>query len=134
GGDMAGAQQDGSAAVHDDVPNNRCFTYREDWGDHEATKQGDVLTISRRFINQRLIPNAMEPRSGVATAPPPPGEVTVWSATQVPHFVRVFLSLNTGWPEQKIRVIAPDVGGGFGPNLDVYREAVSIPALAHKRR
>ena len=130
--DMTAAQQDASALVHDDVPNNRCFTYREDWGDHEATKQGDVLTISRRFINQRLIPNAIEPRSVVATAIPATGEVTVWSATQVPHFVRIFLSLNTGWPEQKIRVIAPDVGGGFGSKLDVYAEDVIIPVLAHK--
>ncbi len=130
--DMTAAQRDGSPLVHDDVPNNRCFTYREDWGDYESTKQGEVVTIKRRYINQRLVPNALEPRAVVATAIPATGEVTVWSSTQVPHFVRVFLALNTGWPEQKIRIIAPDVGGGFGSKLDVYAEEVIVPVLAQK--
>jgi carbon-monoxide dehydrogenase large subunit len=131
--DMTAAQQDGSPLVHDDVPANRCFTYREDWGDYEATKQGDdVVTVTRRYLNQRVIPNAMEPRAVVASYVPASDEVTVWSTTQVPHFVRIFLSLNTGWPEQKIRVIAPDVGGGFGSKLDVYAEEIIVPVLARR--
>lgn len=131
--DMTAAQQGGSTLVHDDVPSNRCFTYREDWGDYEATTRADdVVTVRRRYLNQRLIPNAMEPRAVAASYISATDEVTVWTATQVPHFVRIFLSLNTGWPEQKIRVIAPDVGGGFGSKLDVYAEEIIVPVLARK--
>ncbi|GAA1741870.1 molybdopterin-dependent oxidoreductase [Isoptericola hypogeus] len=131
--DMAAAQADGAPLVHDDVPANRCFTYREDWGDYEATKQGaGVVTVTRRYVNQRVIPNAMEPRSVVASYVPATDELTLWTATQVPHFVRIFLALNTGWPEQKIRVIAPDVGGGFGSKLDVYAEEIIVPVLARR--
>jgi carbon-monoxide dehydrogenase large subunit len=88
------------------------------------------VVVRRRYVNQRLVPNAMEPRAVVASPTPATGEMTVWSATQVPHFVRIFLALNTGWPEQRIRVIAPDVGGGFGSKLDVYAEEILVPVLA----
>ena len=131
--DMEAALRDDSALVHDDVPNNRTFTYRADYGDYEATKRGDdVVVVTRRYINQRLIPTAMEPRSVVASATPATGEITVWSATQVPHFVRIFLALNTGWPEHRIRVIAPDVGGGFGSKLDIYAEEIIVPVLSQR--
>ncbi|HET9899580.1 MAG TPA: molybdopterin cofactor-binding domain-containing protein, partial [Actinomycetes bacterium] len=131
--DMEAALSDDSALVHDDVPNNRTFTYRADYGDYEATKRGDdVVVVTRRYVNQRLIPTAMEPRSVVASATPATGEITVWSATQVPHFVRIFLALNTGWPEHRIRVIAPDVGGGFGSKLDIYAEEIIVPVLSQR--
>jgi aerobic carbon-monoxide dehydrogenase large subunit len=131
---MESALRDDSPLVHDDVPNNRCFTYRGDYGDYEATKQrgDDVVVVERTFINQRLIPTAMEPRSVVASSTPGTDEITIWSATQVPHFVRVFLALNTGWPEHRIRVIAPDVGGAFGSKLDVYAEEVIVPVLSQR--
>ena len=50
----------------------------------------------------------------------------------MPHFVRIFLSLNTGWPEHRIRVIAPDVGGGFGSKLDIYAEEIIVPVLSQR--
>ena len=56
----------------------------------------------------------------------------MWSSTQVPHFVRIFLALNTGWPEHRIRVIAPDVGGGFGSKLDIYAEEIIVPVLSQR--
>jgi carbon-monoxide dehydrogenase large subunit len=124
--DMTAALADGSPLVHDDVPNNRCFTYTEHHGDYSATRERAEVVVTRRFINQRLIPSAMEPRS-VVVAPTGADEYTMWSSTQVPHFVQIFMALVTGIPQQNIRVIAPDVGGGFGSKLEVYaEEAISL--------
>ena len=64
----------------------------------------------------------MEPRAVVAAPTGAGGELTLWSSTQIPHILRVLLALTTGIPEHKLRVIAPDVGGGFGSKLQVYRE------------
>ena len=77
-------------------------------------------SIERRFRQQRLIPAFMEPRSVVVD---PTGEqITMWSATQIPHILRLLLALLLGIPEHKIRVIAPDVGGGFGGKLQITPE------------
>lgn len=84
-----------------------------------AAREGGVL-IEREYRQQRLIPAFMEPRSVVVD---PTGEqLTMWSATQVPHILRFALAATTGVPESKIRVIAPDVGGGFGGKLQVTPE------------
>ncbi|WP_131106557.1 xanthine dehydrogenase family protein molybdopterin-binding subunit [Ornithinimicrobium sufpigmenti] len=82
----------------------------------------DGVVIEREFRQQRLIPSFMEPRSVVVD---PTGEQFVmWSSTQVPHILRLMLALTLGVPEHKIRVIAPDVGGGFGGKLQVTPEEV----------
>jgi carbon-monoxide dehydrogenase large subunit len=131
--DLEATTADGAPLIHDDVPNNRCFTYKDEHGDYESTKSGDnIVVVKRRYINQRLIPSAMEPRAVVASPTPSTDEITVWTSSQVPHFVRIFLALNTGWPEQHIRVIAPDVGGGFGSKLEVYAEEIIVPVLARR--
>ncbi len=98
----------------------------------EEARTGGVL-IEREFRQQRLIPAFMEPRS---VAVDPTGEqLTVWSATQVPHFVRVFIALVLGVPESKVRVIAPDVGGGFGGKLQFTPEEVlTVIAARHTRK
>ena len=80
----------------------------------------DGILIEREYRQQRLIPAFMEPRSVVVD---PTGEqLTMWSATQIPHILRFALAATTGVPESKIRVIAPDVGGGFGGKLQVTPE------------
>jgi aerobic carbon-monoxide dehydrogenase large subunit len=80
-----------------------------------AEARADGIVIEREFRQQRLIPAFMEPRSTVVD---PTGEqITMWSATQIPHILRFLLAATTGVPESKIRVIAPDVGGGFGGKL-----------------
>ncbi len=129
--DMTAALADDSPLVHTDLGTNRCFSYHEDHGDYEATKARAEVVLRRRYVNQRLIPNAMEPRS-VVVDPTATDQFTIWSATQVPHFVRIFLSLVVGVPEHRIRVIAPDVGGGFGSKLDVYAEEALCLALARR--
>ncbi|MEP9363599.1 xanthine dehydrogenase family protein molybdopterin-binding subunit [Nocardioides sp. CN2-186] len=85
-----------------------------------AKARTDGIVIEREYRQQRLIPAFMEPRSVVVD---PTGEqLTMWSATQIPHIVRFALAATTGVPESKIRVIAPDVGGGFGGKLQVTPE------------
>jgi carbon-monoxide dehydrogenase large subunit len=95
----------------------------------EALAGAEVL-IERTFYQQRLIPSFMEPRSTVVD---PTGEqITMWSATQVPHILRLMLALTLGIPESKVRVIAPDVGGGFGGKLQVTpEEAITVLAARH---
>ena len=130
--DMEAATQEGSPLVHADIGSNVCFTYDEEHGDYEATKAAADLVFKRRYINQRLIPSAMEPRSVVVDPSGGVDSYTIWSATQVPHFVRIFMSLVCGIPEHKIRVIAPDVGGGFGSKLDIYAEEAICLGLAKR--
>ena len=85
-----------------------------------AEADPDSIVVKRRFRQQRLIPAFMEPRSIVVD---PTGEqLTMWSSTQVPHIVKTMTALCLGLPEHKIRVIAPDVGGGFGGKLQVIPE------------
>jgi carbon-monoxide dehydrogenase large subunit len=130
--DMEAAMAAGAQLVHEDIGTNVCFTYDEEHGDYEASKAKADVVMQRRYIQQRLIPNAMEPRSVVVDPTSGQEQFTIWSATQVPHFVRVFMSLVTGISEQKIRVIAPDVGGGFGSKLDIYAEEAICLALAKR--
>jgi carbon-monoxide dehydrogenase large subunit len=130
--DMEAAMGEGSALVHDDVPANRCFTWQESHGDYAAARERAEVVLTRRFLNQRLIPSAIEPRSALAQPSPATDEYTLWSSTQVPHFVQIFLAITCGIPQQNIRVIAPDVGGGFGSKLDVYAEEAICLSLAKR--
>jgi carbon-monoxide dehydrogenase large subunit len=132
--DMEQALSEGSTIVHEDFGTNASYTMHVPFGDDYAATaaQADVI-VKRRFINQRLIPNTMEPRSVVAA--PAVGmsdEITVWSATQIPHVLRVLLALTTGIPENHLRVVAPDVGGGFGAKLQINREEILATVLAKK--
>ena len=95
----------------------------------QAEAEAEVV-IKRRYVQQRLIPAFMEPRSVIVD--PRGGEWTVYSATQIPHIVRFLLAATTGTPEHKIRVIAPDVGGGFGGKLAVTPEEWIAFAVATK--
>lgn len=118
--------------VHADKGTNKSFVWHFENGDVEAAFRDAPVIIQRRFIQQRLIPNAMEPR-GVVVAPiAAADEYTVYSATQIPHILRIMLALVTGIPEHKLRVVAPDVGGGFGSKLNVYAEEV-VALLVAKR-
>src|SRR5205085_10438080 len=101
-------------------------------GDYDAAKAKADVVVKRRFLQQRLIPTAMEPRSVVVAPIAAADEYTVYSATQIPHILRLMLAMVTGTPEHKLRVIAPDVGGGFGGKLQVTPEEV-ITLLVAKR-
>jgi aerobic carbon-monoxide dehydrogenase large subunit len=94
------------------------------------TARTDGILIEREYRQQRLIPAFMEPRSFVCD---PTGEqLTLWTSTQIPHITRFFLAVVLGLPENKIRVIAPDVGGGFGGKLQfVAEEIITVLAARH---
>jgi carbon-monoxide dehydrogenase large subunit len=116
------ATQEKAPQLHGEVPNNVCFHWQVNGGDVEAAFKAADVVVKDHIINQRLIPNAMEPRGAVAQYLGATGEITLWSTTQNPHIARFLLSLDTGTPEHKIRVIAPEVGGGFGSKLPHYPE------------
>ncbi|MEI7629980.1 MAG: xanthine dehydrogenase family protein molybdopterin-binding subunit [Actinomycetes bacterium] len=130
--DMEAALTSGSALVHDEIETNACYVYKMPCGDYEASRAKADVVVARRFINQRLIPTFMEPRSVVAAPMGMSDEITIWSSTQIPHVLRVLLALVTGIPENNLRVIAPDVGGGFGGKLQCYREEILVTNLAKK--
>ena len=122
--------------VHSDKGTNKSFLWPFDGGDYDAARaqaeaEGGIV-FKRRYLQQRLIPTAMEPRSVVVEPLTEGDEYTIYSATQIPHILRVMLALVTGIPEHRLRVVAPDVGGGFGSKLNVYAEEVIALVLARK--
>ncbi|GAA2891794.1 molybdopterin-dependent oxidoreductase [Streptosporangium fragile] len=126
--DMTAALAEGSPKVHE--AGNRAFTWKFAGGDIEAAFRDAPVVVERTYVQQRLIPTALEPRAVVATTD---GETfTLYSATQIPHVLRVMLALTTGIPEHRLRVVAPDVGGGFGSKLQVTAEEVLALLLARR--
>lgn len=119
-----------SPVIYESFGDNIGFTMPLVAGDVDKAFAEADHVISQRFVNQRLIPNAMEPRGVLAQYLPGEGTLTVWSSTQVPHILKTQLSLLVNVPEQRVRVIAPEVGGGFGSKLNVYPEEVVVSHLA----
>jgi carbon-monoxide dehydrogenase large subunit len=133
--DVEAAAGAGAPLVHDEVEGNHCYRWALEGPEPGAADRAfaeAAVTVKRRYRHQRLIPNAIEPRSVLVQPVAAQGEYTMWSATQIPHILRVTLSLTTGIPEAKLRIIAPDVGGGFGSKLDVYAEEALCLALARR--
>jgi aerobic carbon-monoxide dehydrogenase large subunit len=126
--DMRAALADDSPKVH--AAGNKSFEWSLVNGDVDAAFRDAPVVIERNYRQQRLIPTAMEPRAVVCA--PSGNEFTIWSATQIPHIVRTMLALVTGISEQELRVIAPDVGGGFGSKLQVTAEEVLTLLAARK--
>lgn len=114
------AMKDGAPQLYQNVPNNVAFHFHLEGGDVDAAFNQADLTFSQRFVNQRLIPNPMETRGAVAHYDAGSKQLTLWCTTQNPHVHRMLMSLVTGIPETQIRVIAPDVGGGFGAKIPFY--------------
>ncbi len=130
--DIEAALEDGSPLAHEELGTNKCYTWPLGTGDiDEAFEKADVV-VSGRYIQQRLIPSPIEPRAVVANPEPATGNLTIYTSTQVPHFVKDILAIVCGVPETHLRVVAPDVGGGFGGKLNVYAEEALALALARK--
>ncbi len=133
---MEEAVKDGADLVHPNTSSNTSYTWAFESGEagtgtsiDQALSEAEV-TVTRQFIQQRLIPAFMEPRSYVVQ---PSGDaITLWSSTQTPHIVRVMLALTLGLAEHKVRVIAPDVGGGFGGKIPVTPEEIISVLVARK--
>ncbi len=123
------AARPGAMQIHADVP-NVAFTWKMAGGDADAAFKSADVVIKQRFHNQRLIPNAIEARAVTAQYNPGTGEMTVWLTSQNPHIHRFVLSIILKMSETKLRVIAPEVGGGFGSKIPVYPEDALIPHLS----
>jgi carbon-monoxide dehydrogenase large subunit len=120
--------------VHDDLGTNASYTWEltPDADAVEAAFANAAHVVTERYVQQRLIPSAMEPR-GVCVVPQPfGGDFTVYSSTQIPHILKVMLGITAGISETKLRVVAPAVGGGFGSKLDVYAEELVCLTLARR--
>jgi carbon-monoxide dehydrogenase large subunit len=117
-----------AAPVHDDVAGNVCY----DWhlGDKDATDAAfaSAHKVGRlELVNNRLIPNAMEPRAAVGEYDPMSGEYTLYTTSQNPHVIRLLMgAFVLHIPEHKLRVVAPDVGGGFGSKIYHYAEEAIV--------
>ena len=130
--DPEAALAEGAPLVHEEFGTNRCFTWTLETGEVDRLFAEAAVTVKERYRQQRLIPNAIEPRAVFVQPVPAAGEYTMWSTTQVPHIARITLSGVVGIPEAKLRVIAPDVGGGFGSKLNVYAEEALALAIARR--
>jgi len=126
--DIRTALDEGSPKVHE--AGNKSYEWVFANGDMDAAFRDAPVVLERNYRQQRLIPCAMEPRAVVAQWIA--DEVTLWSATQIPHVLRFALSAFFGIPEQNVRVIAPDVGGGFGSKLQVTAEEVLAVLIGRK--
>ncbi len=124
--------------IHDDLGTNKSYTWDLKIEGHEGQVDeafaAAAFTVKERYVQQRLIPMAMEPRAVAAVPQPFGGGMVLYSATQIPHILKVMTALTLGIPEQQMRVITPSVGGGFGSKLDVYAEELLCVALARKHK
>src|SRR5439155_12117316 len=130
--DMDAALADGAPIVHDEFGTNKCFTWTNANGDVDKVFAAAPVVVKERYVIQRQVPNAIEPRAVLCQPNPAMGDFTLCSSTQIPHIVKVAMTLGTGIPESKIRVIAPKVGGGFGSKLQVYAEEMLGLVLAKR--
>ncbi|MBI2684518.1 MAG: molybdopterin-dependent oxidoreductase [Actinobacteria bacterium] len=136
--DIRAALASGAPVVHEEFGTNDAGSWIFE-RDSPAPRRGPsapffddpaLVKIKEEFYLGRLIPNAMEPRGVVVDLNVSQGEYTLYSATQIPHILRTTLVLTVGVPEAKLRVVAPDVGGGFGSKLEAYPEDAICLAVA----
>ncbi|MFQ6012067.1 MAG: xanthine dehydrogenase family protein molybdopterin-binding subunit [Thermoplasmata archaeon] len=131
--DQEEALKKGAPQLHEEAPGNQAFKWVLPGGDvDEAFKEADVV-VEQRLVNQRLQPSAMEPRAALAQWDRGEEKLTLWVTSQNPHIHRLILSAFVlGIPENKIRVIAPDVGGAFGSKIPVYPWEAVVSHLARR--
>jgi carbon-monoxide dehydrogenase large subunit len=133
--DSRAAREDGAPQLHAEAPGNVCFRW----------ERGDAAAVARAFaaaahvvsvdlVNNRLVGAAIEPRAVLAVPDPATGRLTVYDSTQTPHHVRRFLAEELGLSESDLRVIAPDVGGGFGYKGKHYPEETIVAWAARRLR
>lgn len=132
--DSEAALAPGSAVIHSEWPDNVAFRWELKQGNQAKAWKEAHKIMKQRLIHQRLAPVALETRGVLARYLPGEQELTVWSSTQIPHILKTQLALMLRVPENRVRVIAPEVGGGFGSKLNVYAEEALVAYLAMKLR
>ena len=119
-----------SPVIHPEWPDNVAFRSSSSQGDLAAAFERADRIVKQRLVHQRLAPVAIETRGVLARHLPDKKELTVWSSTQIPHLLKSHLSQMLKLPEEQVRVIAPEVGGGFGGKLNIYAEEALVAYLA----
>jgi aerobic carbon-monoxide dehydrogenase large subunit len=127
--DQDAAMEPGAPQLHDNVPGNLAYTWELTSGDQSVFDTAEVK-VPLRIVNQRLVSNFMETRGVLAQWSSTTRELTVWTSTQIPHLVRTQLARVLGVAENTLRVIAPEVGGGFGSKQNFYPEEMIVAALS----
>jgi carbon-monoxide dehydrogenase large subunit len=122
--------QPGAPQLHDEVANNLAFTWVVAGGDAEQAFKSADVTVKERIVQQRLLPTAMECRAAVASYNRGSGQLTLWATSQNPHIHRFLCSVMLQIPEHRIRVIAPEVGGGFGSKIPAYPDEALVSFAA----
>ncbi len=124
--DVEKAMQPGAPLLYEEHGTNVAFSMHPPTDDidkvFEQTKADGGIVVKTRLVNQRLAPNSMETRGVVAEYRKASKTLTVWSSSQIPHLLRNILSALVGLPQHQVRVIVPEVGGGFGSKLNIYPE------------
>ena len=123
------ALEPGAPLAREELDSNICYTETKQGGDVDKAFAEAEHIVRLRIASPRLVALALEPR-GVLAKPEPTGDLTVWLSTQSPHLVRADLATAIGFPEHRIRVIAPDVGGGFGSKATLYQDEALACHLA----
>src|SRR5437879_1182332 len=122
----------GAPPVHPEWPDNTAFTFHQEGGDTaRAFREADVV-VKQRITSQRLIPTAMETRGVVAEWRGADRQLNLYTSTQIPHLVRTLVAQMLGLEENRMRVVTPEVGGGFGSKLNVYAEEALMGYVAIK--
>jgi len=122
----------GAPAVHPQWPDNIAFNYHQDGGDIDKAFADADVVVKQRITSQRLVPNAMETRGVVAEWRGADRQLNLYTSTQVPHLVRTLVAGMLGLEENRMRVITPEVGGGFGSKLNIYAEEALMGFVAMK--
>jgi aerobic carbon-monoxide dehydrogenase large subunit len=118
------------ATVHNEIPDNLAYSLKEKFGDIDGAFSSTAYRFSFKIHNQRIFSAPIETRSVKSSFDSALGELTIWTSTQYPHLIRTFVSKALNHPEDKMRVIAPDLGGGFGGKSNLYAEEIIIPYLS----
>jgi carbon-monoxide dehydrogenase large subunit len=128
--DVEAALTDGAPLVHPELGSNRCFEWSMGGGELDEGFAAADVVVERTIRNHAIAGVPMETRGALAESRG--GKVTLWTSTQNPHLVRKFVAEQLGWAEHRLRVIVPDVGGGFGVKANVYGEETLIAWCAKR--
>jgi carbon-monoxide dehydrogenase large subunit len=130
GVDPENMSRPGAPQVHAEVANNVAFTWVVAGGDTDQAFSQAEVRVSQRILQNRLAPTAIEPRAAVASYNRGTGQLTLWATSQNPHIHRFICSVMLKLPEHRIRIIAPEVGGGFGSKIPVYADEALVGLAA----
>src|SRR5216683_2787818 len=127
--DLEKALKANSPTAHSGAPDNVGWEQTFIPDDPAVMKEADVV-VKQRIVQQRLAPTSMETRGVLAEYSKADGTMTIWMSSQNPHLIRLLLVAGLGFAESKLRIISPDVGGGFGSKISPYPEDYLVPAAA----